>query len=169
MLYRVYRAPVWGSVNRRYRFIRCAQPYRRPAAVTSQSGTGGELSTASVALPPPTYSTPWLSIPVGKLAVFLSSLVPMALVILFGAVGIRKGRSAHEGSNFPARNWHNHLVCNYNYSLFTFLQFLLILKHLMTTSHLPDYSLILTSTSPPPGSPDSYTCTTKYLSITPCQ
>jgi hypothetical protein len=76
------RAPVWNSVNHWYRLVRSGQPYRRPGAVSFPSGTGGELSTASVAPPPPTYCILLRSSSVGKLAVFFDNVFRMALVRL---------------------------------------------------------------------------------------
>ena len=64
-----------------------------------QSGTGAELSLASVVLPPPTYSTPSLSNPVGKLAAFFSSLVPMTLVILSLSLSLcLRGSGSQDGN-----------------------------------------------------------------------
>jgi hypothetical protein len=55
-------------------------PTAIPQPSPFQSGTGGELSTVSVALPPPMYCILWRSSPVGKLAVLFGNLVRLALV-----------------------------------------------------------------------------------------
>jgi hypothetical protein len=74
------RLPLRGPSTDRYGLLRSAQTYRSSGPSPSRSGTGGELSTASVALSPPTYCILLRSSPVGKLAVFFGNVFLMALV-----------------------------------------------------------------------------------------
>ena len=61
-------------------FYALHKPTTVPRPSPFQSGTGSELSTASVALPPPTYCILFRPSPVGKLAVFFGNLFCVALI-----------------------------------------------------------------------------------------
>jgi hypothetical protein len=77
----------------RYRLVHSAQPYRSSGPSPSRSETGGELSTASVELSPPTCFIVLWSSPVGELAVFFEKVFCITLVNpLRGRGGVRKGR-----------------------------------------------------------------------------